>query len=264
MRHLGEQPDVGVCLDFGQIGRWDIFDGLHVTSQQRRQTGGTIRDKAHGHFRPGWFFAPVAVVAFEFQPVVALKFNVLVATRTDHPLAAGEIVAGHAGRRFFGNDVDRGQVSQHQRVGLFGGEADGVGVDDFLVDDGLGVDIKLAWAADDGGRAVHGPSDVFGCHLAAVVKLDALAQLEFPGQVVDQGPGFGQRGRDMTVGVHGDQCFEHVVRHIQIGKQVVKMRVQRRRRRAHGQLEFLRGNQGCGDGEQGGEREPKQAFFAQF
>ncbi|MNT20631.1 hypothetical protein D3C72_1559460 [compost metagenome] len=144
------------------------------------------------------------------------------------------------------HDEDRRQVVQHQRVRLVGGQLDGVLVDHLLVDDRLGVDVELARAVLDGGRTVQRPDHVLGGQLGAVVELHALADLEFPGEVVDQLPGLSQAGDDAAVRVHLDQRVEHVLRHVDIGEQVVEVRIHRGRRRTHGQFE-VRGLGGAGE-----------------
>ena len=218
VRDFGEQADAIVRAYPRQIRCRDVLDRLHIAGQQRGQPRRAVRDKAQRDLAPGRLLAPVAIIALQLDAVVAQEFDEFVGTGADHALAAGEVVASQALRGLFGHHVDRGQVGQQQRVGLLGGEPNGMRVHNFFVDDRLGVDVKLARAADDGGRPVYRPRHIFGGHLAAIVKLDAFAQLELPGQVVDQRPGLGQTGNDAAVGIHRDQRFEHVVGHVQIGK----------------------------------------------
>ncbi|MCY1217699.1 hypothetical protein D9M72_296220 [compost metagenome] len=188
VRDLGEERQLGILPHLGQVGRRHVLDRLHVARQQRGQTRGRVGDEAQRGLVPGRLGAPVVVVAHQFDPVVAGVADELERPGADHALALGEVVRAQALRGLLLHDEDRRQVVQHQRVRLVGGQLDGVLVDHLLVDDRLGVDIELARAVLDGGRAVQRPDDVFGGQLGTVMELHALADLEFPGQVVDQLP----------------------------------------------------------------------------
>ena len=116
-----------------------------------------------------------------------------------------------------------GEIRQQQWIPLLGGEADRVRVDDFFVDDGFGTPVVLAGAADDRAGPVNRPCHVVCSHVDTVMKFDALAQLEFLGRVIDHRPLLRQRRFHVTIGLHRDQYFEHVIQHSRGRKVVVKV-----------------------------------------
>ncbi len=59
--------------------------------------------------------------------------------------------------------------------------------------------------------------------------LDALTQLELPGQIVDRAPFGGQTGNQLLVLVLQDQPVEDVPAHGVVGAKIVEMRVHRGR-----------------------------------
>ncbi len=240
VRDLGEERQLRILAHLRQVRRRYVLDGLHVTGQQRRHAGGRVRDEAQRHLVPGGLGTPVVGVLHQLDPVVARVVDELEGAGADHALALREVVRGQALRSLLLHDEDRRQVVQHQRVRRVGGELDGVLVDHLLVDDRLGVDVELAGAVLDGGRTLERPDDIVGGEFRAVVELHALADLEFPGQVVHQLPGLGQAGNDLAVRIHFHQALEHVLRDVDVGEQIVEVRIHRGRGRTHGQLEIDR------------------------
>jgi hypothetical protein len=59
------------------------------------------------------------------------------------------------------------------------------------------------------------------------VELHAFPQLEFPREIVDRPPRFRERGLKPPARVPSHQCFEDVVADVVVGRQVVKMRIDR-------------------------------------
>src|SRR6185369_17008922 len=66
-----------------------------------------------------------------------------------------------------------------------------------------------------------------GREVRAVVPLHALAQLEFPGGVVDGAPALGQAGALVLLLVLLHQRVEEMLRHAVVGREIVEVRVER-------------------------------------
>ena len=89
-------------------------------------------------------------------------------------------------------------------------------------------------------HAVDREHDVLGGQLAAVVELDALAQLELPRRVVDRLPRRREARDHPRVGVHLHELVEDVLGDVVVREQVEEMRVDRRDVGGDGDLQLLR------------------------
>ena len=97
-------------------------------------------------------------------------------------------------------------------------------------------------------HAVDRERDVLGGELAAVVELDALAQLELPGLVVDRLPRRREPGNHLRVRVHLHELVEDVLGDVVVGKEVEEVRIDRRDVGGDRDLQLLRARRG-GEGE---------------
>ena len=59
------------------------------------------------------------------------------------------------------------------------------------------------------------------------MKLDARAQLEFPRQVVERFPRQREAGFQTRLRIHRDQSLEHVLGDVAVGREVVKVGIDR-------------------------------------
>ena len=126
-----------------------------------------------------------------------------------------------------------GEIADHARIGPAHVDADRIFVD--RVDRGdLGWVLRLDTGRRRIGLRLDAPLDVFGGDLAAIMELDALAQLEDVGVIVWRGPLGRQRGLDRQVAVPGNHgvihelLAPHVRRgHCPIGDQVDRVLLER-------------------------------------
>ena len=110
-------------------------------------------------------------------------------------------------------------------------------------------------------HAIDRERDVLGRQLAAVVELDALAQLELPRLVVERLPRRRDAGNHPRVRVHLHELVEDVLGDVVVGKQVEEVRVDRRDVGGDRDLELLRRRRGSASDaatSDGGGRQARQ------
>ncbi len=250
MRDLGRHGEPGIALDSREVGGGRLLDRVDVVGQQRGHARRLVLDDPERDLLPRRLLAPIVVVAHQFDAVAIHVAHEFEAAAAHSSLARVEILRRCTGRDLFRHDVDRRQVVGRQRIRRRVLEADRVRVDDLLRDDRLRVRGERPRAVRNQRHAVDRERDVLGGELAAVVELDALAQLVLPRRRVDRLP----RRRDPRdhprVGVHLHELVEDVLGDVVVREEVEEVRVDRRDVGRDGDLEILRG-----DGRRGGERQ---------
>ena len=184
--------------------------------------------------------APVIVVGFIDQAVAPDEFNELVGTGADRQLTVVEVlglrpvrgfpafglVTRDGGfRGFLGDDAQIGQLHRQQRPGAGGLDDQGIGVFGFNRFNRFGVDGERRRTVGHVGNALDGVNHIGGVEGGAVVKFDALAQLDFPGAVVGRRPGHRQTRLQVLVGVHFHQRLKNMPPAGVVGSQIVVVRV---------------------------------------
>ncbi len=224
-----EQAHVRVHLQLRHVCRRHALYHLHVAGQQ----GGYARRRRGQHAQadlvPLRLLAPVAVVARQFHAVAALPLHKLVRPGAYHAFAGVKVFGRQTGGRLFGDDENIAEVIDHQCIGPGGLEAYRVFVDDDLVRDHLCVQRERAGTVDQGRRTIERIGHVFGGKLGAVMEFDALAQFEFPGQLVHRFPGLRQAGDQLALfPVRRHQQIEHMHGDVHAGTNRMVMRIHRR------------------------------------
>ena len=179
LRFLGQPRDVG---------RRNLVDDVHVAVEQGGNPGRTGFDDLVGDLVPMRLGAPVVGIALKHDPVARNPFDKLVGSGADHALAGVVIFGLVAFAMLLRNDWGRRQVVGQQRIRALGHDMDRVVVD---------LLVFLVQHVACGGRrafqfarftALHVEQDVIGGKRRSVRELHALAQLDFPGVLVDRLP----------------------------------------------------------------------------
>ena len=108
----------------------------------------------------------------------------------------------------------------------------------------FGVGAVTRWRVWHVGCALPGADYVIGVEICAVVELDAFAQFEFPGQLVNRLPGYSQTRCQALALVLFDQAIKDMHRHRIVWPKIVEMRVQRRWFRGQSDCQALGGCRG--------------------
>ena len=206
------------------VGGRHVLDHLHVAGQERRDARGVLRQQAQRHLLPRRLAAPVRVVARELDAIALRVAHELVGPGADRRLAGVEIVGGRL-RRGLRDDRDLRHVGGHQRIGRRGLEPDRQRIDDDHLLDLLRVGGERRRAVRHRRHALDRGDDVGRGEVAAVVELDALAQLELPRQRVDRLP-FGREPRlelRLLVALH--EVAEDVGGDVVVRREVVIVRI---------------------------------------
>ncbi|MNU79718.1 hypothetical protein D3C71_693350 [compost metagenome] len=191
--------------------------------------------------------------------LVGNEFDEFVRAGADR-LAGEDVVADflHVFRRH-----DIGRITAHaggqKRIGALGLDADGQRIDDFDAFDraDIGYGRRLCGRVND---AVDGELDRFGIHRLTVVEFHAVAQLEFPGRVVDRLPRGGKARDQLHLLVAHDKSVEDVVD--DRGALLEEAGIHRGGRRAATYDDIGRRSDGRGDWQQHGcsERNGSKSF----
>ncbi len=148
------------------------------------------------------FFAPVVVIAGEHNIFVLLR-----ADETERPRADG--LAADLVAAAVGNDAHGavGEIPQQRGERFFEMEDDGVVVGHV---DAVHESVNRCFCAAHLSlqQGVEGPLHVASGQGAAVMKLDAVVQVEDVGQRIGNVPAFGQAGGDVKVVAAGEQVVE--------------------------------------------------------
>ena len=147
----------------------------------------------------------------------------------DHGAACIEIAQSRIGMQVAGQDHDVGQVPIQKRVGFFGPDHDATRFRDFDGGDAAHKGREGAGAIGNGGHARIGKGNILSGQARTVVEFHAIAQPEFPSQVINGAPGF-REPRDKPPGsIEIHQSFENLPQNSVIGVRGVVMRVHPRR-----------------------------------
>src|SRR5262245_16019556 len=147
-----------------------VADNVGLTGEQPRHPRRFFLHALENHFANLRFAAPIIIVAPQHEIAAALPADVLIWAGAVG--VAVELIAGLSG-----DDVARVQARQHQRVGVLARQRHGEIVRrldlDILHDASLHAALVVL-------QTVDGIGDVLGSKRRAVVKTDALAQMEHP------------------------------------------------------------------------------------
>ena len=215
-----------VLLELRHVRRRHVLDRLDVAGQQRCDARSILRQEAQRHFFPGRRAAPVRVVSRELDAVAFDIADELVGTGADGRLAAVEIL-GRGFRRRLRDHHHLRHVGRHQRIRRGRLEADRIRIDDDDFLDLLGERGERRRAVGHRRDALDRRDDVGRGEVAAVMELDAVAQLELPGQRVDRLPLGSEAGLELRLLVALDEVAEDVRGDVVVRRDVVVVRVER-------------------------------------
>ncbi len=233
------QRNTRVGAQLGEIDRRHAVYGLHVAGEDRRDARRVVRDQPHRRLPPMRLVAPIPFIALEFYAVAGKVADELERPGADRRPAGVEF----AGRGFgvlARDDGDRRKIDRQQRRRRVRNKAHRMRIDNNRFLDRAGVDIERRRAVGHPADALDRDGHVRGVEIRSVVELDAVAKLELPGRVVQRLPLRGESGPQILPLVLLDQAIEDVHGDVDVGRQIVEMRVHRRDRRRQSQGHFLR------------------------
>ena len=198
---------------------------IHIARKQCGHTRAGIADEARYHPFPGLRFPPIGRVACDLMPFALRVADMAIGAGADHGAACIEIAQCRIGMQVAGQDHDVGKVPIQEGVGFFGPDHDAARFRDFDGGDAAHKGREGAGAIGNGGHARIGKGDILSGQGRAVVEFNALAQLEFPGQVINGAPGFGQPRHQPARSVEIHQSFKNLPQNGVIGVGGMVMRV---------------------------------------
>ena len=179
---------------------------------------------------PGFLGTPESIVAGQHQITLGLPRHVFVRAGADRRLARIEgFVSAFLGQARSGlgrHDKQAYEVVGQRRGRAVGDDLQGVGVDDFGFFHAAHVDRGRVGARDERNtfnRELH----IGRREVGAIVELDATAQFELPGRVVDGLPALRQAGLQLQAITRPDQRVEHMFQRLGVGAGGSEMRVYR-------------------------------------
>ena len=251
--HVQEQHGIGrsaqdgharVGLQLRKVGRRHVVDRLHIAGKQGGDPRGLIGDHPQRDILPVRLRPPIGVIALQSDPVAREIPNEPERPGTDRGLAAVEV----GGRRMFvaaRDDFHRRQVVRQQRIRRGGTKADRIGIDDDRVGDRARVGDERVRTVRHPRHAAQRGGNVFSAELLSVMEPDTAAQRELPCGVVDRLPGAGEVGHRVLALVLIDQRLEHVHGNLDVGREIVEVRIERRHRGAEPERDVLRHRGRC-------------------
>jgi hypothetical protein len=228
-----------VLLEPRHVGGRHLVDHVDVAGEQSGYARRIGLDAAEHHALPARLLAPILVVALHDDAVAGRVFHEFVRTGADGRLARVVVRRLRALAVLARDDEHLRHIVRHQRIGRRGLDVQRVVVD---LHERLAarVDAEARRAALDVGGALEAEDHVVGGERRAVVEAHVFAQLEFPGRRVDRLPGLGEvRGQALAL-VLPHQAVEDVAEQRVVRRQVVIMRVHRRRLGSEADPQLLR------------------------
>ncbi len=215
-----------VRLERFDIGCRHAGNHVDIARQKRGDARRTRLDRTKVDFGPDRFFAPVLLVAHEACGLAGRIALELVGACSDRGHARVELFGRGTAADAVRNDRDGRHVVAHQRIGRLGLDMKRMVIDLHQV-------LALRVGREAGGRVRHvrrpleGADHIIGGKIGAVVKLHALAQLEFPSQVVDRLPRYRQTGQKLLPLVLIDQPVKDMQRQGVVRPGIVELRIDR-------------------------------------
>ena len=261
----GLHVDLGVALERIDIGGGNAADQVELSGLQLRDAGGIVGDLLADVTRPRLLRAPEAVVARQDEVAFRLPRNVLVRPGADRGLAGVERLVGgflgQPGRSFRGDDEQADEVVGQVGRGTIGHDVHGERIDDLGFLHPPHVDGRRIGTRHDR-DALDRELDVLRGEVGAVVELDAAAQLELPGRVVERLPAFGQTRLELQAVARPDQRIEHVLQRLGVRAGRGEVRIDRVGTAAHPDGEGLRkGRRDQRDGAQQSDEQRAHGFL---
>ncbi len=211
----------GFGVDPGHVLPLQASGQIHLARQQGRHTLPRLVNVGDLNLREDCRPAPVAVEPLQQETPLRQPVVELIGTGTHRLVGQGGILEGGGP----GHDVGEGELVQEQRIGLPGLDLDPQGIQG--VHPPNAGEVRTDDRAIVRGRPLDGVGDVLGLERPAVVEPHAGPELEQPVGGVGIGPGLGQGGLDLQVGVEAHQAFENVAEGAPGGAFVVQMGVER-------------------------------------